>query len=343
PGHGAGAGGGFRRRVPDDGAALMGGNAAGALPPELADAVRLVREDREHGASWLARMTARALASASQPGDVAEAAERLARLHTAAAAFVAARPSMAAVANTAARAWAAARIPDAPDDSDAAPEVRLRAVYDGATALLSRWDDSTRAMVEAAHPLLSGTIFTHSRSGTVEAVLRSLADSGANGERCALVTESRPGGEGVALARSLASGGWRVTLIADAASGSFLPQAGVVVLGADSVRDDGSVVNKIGSYLVALAARAAGVPVYVLCETLKIAAPGFPLVFEEMDAGELLPEAVAGVTPRNVYFDRTPAELISGVISERGLLSREEIRRRAEEAGAALDLLSNGE
>lgn len=304
-------------------------------PDELAEALRGVREDREHGASWLARETARALAEASHPENVQDATVRLDALHAAAVAFAAARPSMAAVANTAARVWAAV-------SSSATPsQARLVAAHQAAEGMLRTWDGSATAIAHAARPLLSGTLFTHSRSGTVESVLKLLAADGPRSGRSVIMTESRPGGEGVALAQSLAGAGWHVILIADAACGHFMPDAGTVVLGADSVREDGSLVNKIGSYLVALAARQARVPVYVLCETLKIAAPSFPLVYEEMDPGELLPTAHPNITPRNVYFDRTPADVITAVITERGVFSRTEIRQVAEDAAAALRALGN--
>src|SRR5579859_3800255 len=107
------------------------------------------------------------------------------------------------------------------------------------------------------------------------------------------------------------SRGLAVTLVADAACGVFIGEATCVALGADSVRSDGSVVNKVGSYPLALVAREAGVPVYVLCETLKIAAPAFPLVLEEVDPVAPPPVALPGVTRRAVSFDHTPAGLIS--------------------------------
>jgi len=311
----------------------MAGEHPERLSAELADMVQRVRDDREHGASWLAHEAVRALAVASHPGDTHHAIARLDALHAAAAAFVAARPSMAAVANSAARVWAAAC------QSDAAPPARLDAAHEAAQTVLQTWDDAAAAIYREALPLLTGTVFTHSRSGTVEAVLRHLAASGDASKHEAFVTESRPGGEGVALARSLAASGWHVTLVADAACGHFVGEANVVVLGADSIRADGSVVNKIGSYPLALAARAAQMPVCVLCETRKVAAPDFPLVYEEMDPREILPEATPGITPRNVYFDRTPSDLISYIVTEQGVLARDEVRRLSVDAGAALDLL----
>jgi translation initiation factor eIF-2B subunit delta len=105
------------------------------------------------------------------------------------------------------------------------------------------------------------------------------------------------------------------------------------------VRADGGVVNKVGTYPLALAARAAGVPVYVLSEAAKIAPPTLPLVFEEMPPEELLPEPLPGVTARNVYFDLTPADLIAGLVTEVGFLDRAAIATRAAQAGTALAAL----
>jgi translation initiation factor 2B subunit (eIF-2B alpha/beta/delta family) len=111
-----------------------------------------------------------------------------------------------------------------------------------------------------------------------------------------------------------------------------------VVLGADSLRADGSLVNKVGSYPLALVAQAARVPVYVLCETLKVAPDGWPLALEEMDPSELLPAPIPGVTARNVYFDRTPAAYLTAIITERGILTSDDVSAIAR--SAALELQS---
>jgi translation initiation factor 2B subunit (eIF-2B alpha/beta/delta family) len=105
------------------------------------------------------------------------------------------------------------------------------------------------------------------------------------------------------------------------------------------VRADGSLVNKIGSFPLALAARAADVPVYALCETLKVAPEGWPLALEEMDPRELLPEPTAGVAVRNVYFDLTPASFITAVVTQQGVLRPEEVRPLAQKAARELTAL----
>lgn len=310
-------------------------------PKAILDAaLERIRADRAHGASWLARAAAQALADACQAAALAPGADESVRdVHAASRALAHARPSMAALANTVAHIWMAG-VPsaDVPRDAGAAAAALAR-LRDAAQAEVAQWSRAADEILTAARPYLGGTLLTHSRSGTVEHVLTHLVDAPAAGSRAIFVTESRPGGEGVALARMLATAGWRVTLIADMACGLFAGQARTIVVGADSARADGGVVNKVGTYPLALAARDAGVPLYVLCETRKIAAPEYPLAFEEMDAAELLPRPIPGVTARNPYFDLTPARLVMGIITERGVLSPDEIQATATAAARSLAAL----
>lgn len=301
-------------------------DAQNPMPADIAEAIQAIHDDQQHGASWLARAAARVLLQLSEPGDDAPADVWFAVMRTAAQALVASRPSMAAVANTAARIWSAGQ-------SAAPPEAR-QVMREMAARLATQDTQAQQALLAHAEKTLAGDVYTMSRSGTVEDVLSEL------GRRRiitrVLVGESRPGGEGVALGRTLAQAGLAVTLVADAACGVFIGDATCVVLGADSVRADGSLVNKVGSYPLALVAREAGIPVYALCETLKIASPAFPLALEEKDPAELLPDMVAGFSARNPYFDVTPAALIAGYITEQGVLDRDAVARHAQAAGAAL-------
>lgn len=308
----------------------MTNDAANTLPAEIARSIQAIRDDREHGASWLARAGARSLLDAIVLTEGMSGVRRNAILRATARALVAARPSMAAVANVAARVWCVGV------ESSAA--TRWQAMRAMAERLASPDGEERQALTAHAEKLLAGSVYTVSRSGTVEDILLALGRRGAVTKL--FVAESRPGGEGVAHAQALATGGLSVTLVADAACGVFMAEVHCVALGADSLRADGSVVNKVGSYPLALMARAEGKPVYVICETLKIAAPDFPLALEEMDPAELLPDAVVDIAARNPYFDMTPSTLIASYITEKGILDRETIARYSQAAGSALASLS---
>jgi translation initiation factor eIF-2B subunit delta len=112
------------------------------------------------------------------------------------------------------------------------------------------------------------------------------------------------------------------------------------LIGADSVSASAGVVNKVGTFPLALAAREAHVPLYVLSETLKIAASEWMPSFEEMEARELLPRPVPGVTVRNTYFDLTPHTLITNIITEQGILTPAEVDAIARQASSSLALLN---
>lgn len=324
------------REETTDGAGIHA--APSRLPASLARGIAVIAADREHGASWLARRGAALLAEASAHGSAKDSARRLTQLRAATRRLVAARPSMAAVANTAARIWLAAA--DA-HDAGASPTETLTALHAEAERLATLWDDAARAIGDAAIPVLAGRLYTHSRSGTVERVLSRLAvERAQSGQPAEIVAStSYPGFEGRAAASALAEAGWRVTLVADAACGVFVSQVAAVVCGADSVLGDGRVVNKVGTYPLALAAHAAGVPFYVLCETLKIAAPDFALTLEQMSPEEILPTRVPGVTARNPYFDITPAEDVTAIFTERGRLTPSQLAEQAALAARALAAL----
>ena len=99
--------------------------------------------------------------------------------------------------------------------------------------------------------------------------------------------------------------------------------------GADRICADGKLVNGIGTYQLALAAKMRGIPFYVFCETLKFdpRLKGDEVDLEEKDTSEVVepgrlpPE----IRVKNPYFDVTPLELVTGIVTENGLLKPEEV------------------
>ncbi len=143
------------------------------------------------------------------------------------------------------------------------------------------------------------------------------------------VSETRPRNQGLLTAWELREAGVPHTLIADNAAGLLMMQGRVdlVIVGADRIAANGDAANKVGTYLKALAARANGVPFYVAAplSTIDFACPtGADIPIEERAAEEL----GAGQTPvANPAFDVTPAALIDGIVSERGVAPAGDLMR----------------
>jgi methylthioribose-1-phosphate isomerase len=150
------------------------------------------------------------------------------------------------------------------------------------------------------------------------------------------VSETRPRNQGAALTTwELAQAGVPHTLVVDNATGHLLRTGAVdiVLVGADRIAADGDVANKIGTVLKALAARDVGVPFHVAApaSTFDADAPsGDAIPIEERDEAEVLfvngtPIAPAGTRARNWGFDVTPARLIDGYLTDRGLLAASQL------------------
>lgn len=159
-------------------------------------------------------------------------------------------------------------------------------------------------------------IVTLSDSSTVRAGLLRAA------ERCdfsVVCLQSRPMNEGEGLARRLADAEVSVTFAVDAAMAAVLPGCRAVVLGADSVGDRG-IVNKLGSYPLSLAARAAGVPVWVVADGTKFLPPGFPQPLDDDRPAEEVGRPHPRARVWNRYFELLPFELVECLITEDGPL-----------------------
>lgn len=279
-----------------------------------------VRDDREHGSRWLVRQTILLLRDLAIEAGVAPD-ERLRRARQAGHELAHARPAMAALAGAVRRLLAAGSAED---------------LARAASQLLAEYDQAIAHITNFARPHLRGCIMTHSLSGTVLEVLRACIPP----IEQLIVLEGRPLYEGRTLARQLSGLPLKLTLITDAQADIFLPMCQAVVVGADSILADGSILNKAGTALLAWAARGHGVPLYVLSETLKIspsAWTGDLALLEEHTGQEVWRQADPQIAVRNFYFDHTPAELITGIITERGVLSAHDIKNQAEQLGKLKD------
>lgn len=170
-------------------------------------------------------------------------------------------------------------------------------------------------------------------------------------------TETRPFLQGARLTSwELSREGIPVRLLADSAAGVMMSKGEVdaVVVGADRITANGDTANKVGTYLLALAAKDNGIPFYVAAplSTLDCEVPdGHGVEIERRDGREITeflgrrtaPDMVDAV---NYAFDITPAALISAIITERGVVEppfEERLRRLKREAGDSDDIFGGDE
>jgi methylthioribose-1-phosphate isomerase len=155
-----------------------------------------------------------------------------------------------------------------------------------------------------------------------------------------IADETRPVLQGARLtAWELMQDNIPVTLITDNMAGSLMRQGKIhlCVVGADRIAANGDVANKIGTYSVAVLAKAHGIPFYVAAPYSTIdlnTKSGADIPIEQRNSSEVTtihgsqPVAPAGVNVYNPAFDVTPAELISGIITERGVFKPQDLAQR---------------
>jgi len=164
--------------------------------------------------------------------------------------------------------------------------------------------------------------------GTALGVIRASKDKNIS----VIANETRPYLQGARLtAWELVQEGIPCTLITDSMAGHLMSkgEVDVVIVGADRIAANGDVANKIGTYPLAVLAKRHGIPFYVAapCSTFDPKIPdGSRIPIEERPADEVTGYRGArwtpqGVSLRNPAFDVTPAELITGIICERGIAS----------------------
>lgn len=152
-------------------------------------------------------------------------------------------------------------------------------------------------------------------------------------------TETRPYNQGARLtAFELVHDGIPVTLVVDSAVSYLFQKRRIdaVVVGADRVCRNGDTANKIGTYQIAISCKHHGIPFFIAAPTTSIdlaLKSGADIVIEERPAEEVthIPQTgqrcvAEGVDVWNVSFDVTPAELITGIITELGVIDQKDER-----------------
>jgi ribose 1,5-bisphosphate isomerase len=164
-------------------------------------------------------------------------------------------------------------------------------------------------------------VFTHCHSSTVT---RLLSKAKSEGKKFRVIcTETRPAFQGRITARELVDLGIETTFIVDSAARTFMDKVDIIVVGADAITSEGNVVNKIGTGGIAVLAREARKPFYVVSELLKFnprTLLGDCEIIEQRDPAEVWSEAPQKIDIHNPAFDVTPNRYIHGLICEEGII-----------------------
>lgn len=167
----------------------------------------------------------------------------------------------------------------------------------------------------------NSVILTHCHSSTVT---KLLIDANKEGKKFEVFcTETRPVFQGRITAQELIKKGIKTTLIVDSAARSIMKEVDIVIVGADAITSEGNVINKIGTSTIALIAKEARKPFYVVSELLKFdpaTASGDYEKIEERDSSEIWKDAPKNLIIRNPAFDVTRRDFIHGIICEQGIM-----------------------
>jgi translation initiation factor 2B subunit (eIF-2B alpha/beta/delta family)/8-oxo-dGTP pyrophosphatase MutT (NUDIX family) len=256
--------------------------------------------DRVHGASFLGRQALELLSTAAQASDAKDTDALFYHLLLVFLRLRRAQPAMANVWNLTGELLQAVdremgTVASVDEFKIRVKELGQRIGEEAAAAS----EDASRNTAQILPQ--DGVVLTHSYSSTV---LRSL-ELGFKGGKAFQVfaTESYPGMEGKQLAKDLIALGISVRLVADSAVHSIIPRANLVLVGADSVLKDGSLIHKTGTGNIATAAKKYGISFCSSCETAKFSTQDF------LGEHPTIPQDL---------FDLTPAESVSNYITEYG-------------------------
>jgi len=233
-------------------------------------------------------------------------------------------------------AWGLEKIMDVAKEKNSVDEIR-KSIIDTAKKMAEEDVQINKTIGKNGSELFDNndTIMTHCNAGalatvaygTALGVIRAIKESGKNVK--VIATETRPVQQGSRLtAFELKHDGFDVSLIPDTAVGYTMANGLVnkVIVGADRIVKTGHVFNKIGTYQVATMAKQHGIPFYVAAPLSSFDMKSNPedVIIEQRKASEVTGigdkrTAPEGINVINPAFDMTPPELISGIITEKGV------------------------
>jgi ribose 1,5-bisphosphate isomerase len=295
-----------------------------SLHPEVSETADRIAEMEVRGAATIADAAAAALGRQAADSDAESVSAFRAELRAAARELHDTRPTAVSLPN-------ALRYVLSGMDGDSVEELR-RSVERTVTRFRSDLDDAQDRLGRIGAGRLSDgdVVMTHCHSTDAMACIEAAVEAGTELE--AIVKETRPRNQGHITARQLRELGVPVTLVVDNAAHRFLDDADHLLVGADSIAADGSVVNKIGTAGLAVSARDRGVEVMVAAQSIKLhpkTLTGAAVEIEQRDDSEVIDEEtradIGDIEVANPAFDVTPPRHVDAIVTERGQFPPESV------------------
>jgi len=295
------------------------------LHPEVRETATAIAEMDTRGAAAIADAAANALRVQAEQSTAETPAAFEAELRAAARHLKETRPTAVSLPN-------ALRYVLADMEGDTVARLRENTV-ESALEFCDRLDRAQEDLGRiGANRLRDGdTIMTHCHSTDALSCVEHAVERQGK-DLSAIVKETRPRKQGLITAEWLREMDVPVTLIVDNAAHRYLDDVDQVLVGADSIAADGSVINKIGTAGLAVSARDRGVPIMVAAQTLKLhpdTLTGHTVEIEYRDESEVIGEdprsEIGDIAVENPAFDVTPPRHLDAIVTERGQYPPESI------------------
>jgi ribose 1,5-bisphosphate isomerase len=292
--------------------------------PDVEETAEAIASMETRGAATIADAAAGALATQARETDADSPAAFRERMRDAARVLHDTRPTAVSLPNAlryVLTGMEGATV-EALRESTVARAERFRADLDEAQETLGR--------VGAGRLRDGDVVMTHCHSTDALSVLRAAVDRGKDLE--AVVKETRPRNQGHITAEELRDLDVPVTLVVDNAAHRWLDDCDHVLVGADSIAADGSVINKVGTSGLAVSARDRGVPIMVAAQTIKLhpdTLTGQAVEIETRAENEVMDDetraGIGEIEVANPAFDVTPPRHVDAIVTERGQFPPESI------------------
>lgn len=274
-----------------------------SINPKIAKKIDELRNDRLHGADWLSRQAINILTTAMSKSQARTVADFTDEAGAIATELTQARPSMISIPNYIHQFLHQVML-QAQSEKDLA-SVKIWAQAKGKELVELSKQADLRA-IEYGCGIISSkdTVITCSYSSTVcrafELAMRN------EEEFCVIVAESMSNGEafGEITARRLEKHRITLEVIPDESIHLYVSKADKALVGADSILADGTLINGTPTFRLAQAAREENIPFYAVCESAKFDIRGY----------------IAKASGPELGFDKTPPDLITGIITEKGIM-----------------------